>query len=156
MAKKQKEEKVLDKIVEESKDEKTVFKSDFSEGVKDKDKFSIDKGVDGNNIGETPNLKDFKSDVEKPEKIEEQELAMIQSMIKTIEQLTNEIGQIEVRKHALMKAMENVQTRLEGQSAAMQTKYGTDNINLQDGVINYPNPAPQNNPTENGKADKKD
>ena len=40
MAKKQKEEKVLDKIVEESKDEKTVFKSDFSEGVKD---------VDGNN-----------------------------------------------------------------------------------------------------------
>ena len=147
MAKKQKEEKVLDKIVEESKDEKTVFKSDFSEGVKD---------VDGNNIGETPNLQDFKSDIEKPEKIEEQELAMIQSMIKTIEQLTNEIGQIEVRKHALMKAMEGVQTRLEGQRAAMQTKYGTDNINLQDGVINYPNPAPQNNPTENGEADKKD
>ena len=147
MAKKQKEEKVLDKIVEESKDEKTVFKSDFSEGVKD---------VDGNNIGETPNLQDFKSNVEKPEKIEEQELAMIQSMIKTIEQLTNEVGQIEVRKHALMKAMENVQTRLEGQRAAMQTKYGTDNINLQDGVINYPNPAPQNNPTENGEANKKD
>ena len=147
MAKKQKEEKVLDKIVEESKDKKVVFKSDFSEGVKD---------VDGNNIGETPNLQDFKSNVEKPEKIEEQELAMIQSMIKTIEQLTNEVGQIEVRKHALMKAMESVQTRLEGQRAAMQTKYGTDNINLQDGVINYPNPAPQNNPIENGKADKKD
>ena len=147
MAKKQKEEKVLDKIVEESKDEKTVFKSDFS------------KGVAGPHSGETidsANLQDFKSDVEKPEKIEEQELAMIQSMIKTIEQLTNEIGQIEVRKHALMKAMENVQTRLEGQRAAMQTKYGTDNINLQDGAINYPNTAPQNNPTENGEADKKD
>ena len=147
MAKKQKEEKVLDKIVEESKDKKVVFKSDFSEGVT------------GPSSGETignANLKDFKSDVEKPEKIEEQELAMIQSMIKTIEQLTNEVGQIEVRKHALMKAMENVQTRLEGQRATMQTKYGTDNINLQDGVINYPNPAPQNNPTENGETDKKD
>ena len=56
MAKKQKEEKVLDKIVEESKDKKVVFKSDFSEGVKD---------VDGYNIGETPNLQDFKSDVER-------------------------------------------------------------------------------------------
>jgi hypothetical protein len=120
MAKKQKEEKVLDKIVEES------------------------------------NLQDFKSETEKPTKIEEQELAMIQSMIKTIEQLTTEIGQIEVRKHALMKAMEGVQTRLEGQRASIQTKYGTDNVNLQDGTISYPNPAPQNNPTENGEADKKD
>ena len=143
MAKKQKEEKVLDKIVEESKDEKTVFKSDFSEGVKD---------VDGNNIGETPNLQDFKSNVEKPEKIEEQELAMIQSMIKTIEQLTNEIGQIEVRKHALMKAMENVQTRLEGQRAAMQTKYGTDNVNIQTGEIAYAPENPETSETpENGE-----
>ena len=147
MAKKQKEEKVLDKIVEESKDKKVVFKSDFSEGV--------DTAPPTTSSGAV-NLQDFKSDVEKPEKIEEQELAMIQSMIKTIEQLTNEIGQIEVRKHALMKAMENVQTRLEGQRAAMQTKYGTDNINLQDGVINYPNSAPENNPTENGEANKKD
>ena len=147
MAKKQKEEKVLDKIVEESKDTKTVFESNFSEGV---------AGPNSDETISSANLQDFKSDVEKPEKIEEQELAMIQSMIKTIEQLTNEIGQIEVRKHALMKAMENVQTRLEGQRAAMQTKYGTDNINLQDGAINYPNAAPQNNPTENGKADKKD
>jgi len=58
MAKKQKEEKVLDKIVEESKDKKVVFKSDFSEGVT------------GPSSGETignANLKDFKSDVEKPE-----------------------------------------------------------------------------------------
>tara|TARA_R100000808_G_C2138021_1_gene146074 strand:+ start:1468 stop:1911 length:444 start_codon:yes stop_codon:yes gene_type:complete len=147
MAKKQKEEKVLDKIVEESKDKKVVFKSDFSEGV---------DTVPPTTSSGAVNLQDFKSDVEKPEKIEEQELAMIQSMVKTIEQLTNEIGQIEVRKHALMKAMEGVQTRLEGQRAAMQTKYGTDNINLQDGVINYPNPAPQNNPTENGEANKKD
>ena len=143
MAKKQKEEKVLDKIVEESKDEKTVFKSDFSEGVRD---------VDGNNIGETPNLQDFKSDVEKPEKIEEQELAMIQSMIKTIEQLTNEIGQIEVRKHALMKAMESVQQRIEQLRVQLRNDYGTDNISIQDGTINYPETKAE----ENGKADKKD
>ena len=90
------------------------------------------------------------------EKIKDQELATLQASVRTVDQLTAEVGTIEVRKHALMKAMENVQTRLEGQRAAMQTKYGTDNINLQDGVINYPNPAPQNNPTENGEANKKD
>ena len=84
---------------------------------------------------------------EKPEKIDEQELAQLQSSVKTIDQLTHEVGTIEVRKHALMKAMEQVQTRIEQTRVHLNTKYGTDNISIQDGVINYP---------ENGETDKKD
>ena len=68
-------------------------------------------------------------------------------MFKTIDQLTHEVGTIEVRKHALMKAMEQVQTRIEQTRVHLNTKYGTDNISIQDGVINYP---------ENGETDKKD
>ena len=83
----------------------------------------------------------------KPEKIDEQELAQLQSSVKTIDQLTHEVGTIEVRKHALMKAMEQVQTRIEQTRVHLNTKYGTDNISIQDGVINYP---------ENGETDKKD
>ena len=83
----------------------------------------------------------------KPEKIEEQELAQLQASVKTIDQLTHEVGTIEVRKHALMKAMEQVQTRIESVRVQLKDKYGTDNINIQDGTINYP---------ENGEADKKD
>ena len=84
---------------------------------------------------------------EKPEKIDEQELAQLQASVKTIDQLTHEVGTIEVRKHALMKAMEQVQQRIEQVRVQLNNKYGTDNINIQDGVINYP---------ENGEADKKD
>ena len=84
---------------------------------------------------------------EKPEKIDEQELAQLQASVKTIDQLTHEVGTIEVRKHALMKAMEQVQQRIEQVRVQLNNKYGTDNISIQDGVINYP---------ENGKADKKD
>ena len=84
---------------------------------------------------------------EKPEKIDEQELAQLQASVKTIDQLTHEVGTIEVRKHALMKAMEQVQTRIEQTRVHLNTKYGTDNISIQDGVINYP---------ENGETDKKD
>ena len=83
----------------------------------------------------------------KPEKIDEQELAQLQASVKTIDQLTHEVGTIEVRKHALMKAMEQVQTRIEQIRVQLNNKYGTDNINIQDGVINYP---------ENGETDKKD
>ena len=45
----------------------------------------------------------------KPEKIKEQELATLQASVRTVDQLTAEVGTIEVRKHALMKAMESVQ-----------------------------------------------
>ena len=83
----------------------------------------------------------------KPEKIDEQELAQLQSSVKTIDQLTHEVGTIEVRKHALMKAMEQVQVRIEQIRVQLNDKYGTDNINIQDGTIKYP---------ENGEADKKD
>ena len=84
----------------------------------------------------------------KPEKVDEQELARMQSSIKTIDQLTHEVGTIEVRKHALMKAMESVQQRIETFRTELYSKYGTDNINIQDGTINHPG--------ENGEVNKKD
>ena len=87
----------------------------------------------------------------RPEKINEQQLARLQASVKTVDQLTHEVGQIEVRKHALMRAMETVQTRIEAIRVELKDEYGTDNINLQDGVINY-----ESNSNENGKADKKD
>ena len=88
----------------------------------------------------------------KPEKVDEQELARMQSSIKTIDQLTHEVGTIEVRKHALMKAMESVQQRIEQLRVQLRNDYGTDNISIQDGTINYPETKAE----ENGKADKKD
>jgi predicted nucleic acid-binding Zn-ribbon protein len=90
----------------------------------------------------------------KPEKIKDQELATLQASVRTVDQLTAEVGTIEVRKHALMKAMESVQQRIEQLRVQLRDEYGTDNINIADGVINYPEEAPK--PEENGKADKKD
>ena len=84
----------------------------------------------------------------KAEKITDTELNTLQATVRTIDQLTHEVGTIEVRKHALMKAMEQVQTRIEQTRVHLNTKYGTDNISIQDGVINYPE--------ENGEVNKED
>ena len=92
----------------------------------------------------------------RPEKIDEQDLARLQSSVKTIDQLTHEVGTIEVRKHALMKAMESVQSRIEDFRKQLIDKYSTDNINIQTGVINYQKENTQTNPKENGQTDKKD
>ena len=73
----------------------------------------------------------------KPENITEQQLAQLQAAIKTIDNLTADVGSIEVRKHSLLKAMESVHSRLEAQRVELQKEYGTDNINIQNGTINY-------------------
>ena len=78
----------------------------------------------------------------RPEKVNEQELAQLQSSIKTIDSLTNEVGSIEVRKHSLMRAMESVHSRLEALRVKLEAEYGTDNINLQDGIITYAETTP--------------
>ena len=88
----------------------------------------------------------------KPEKIDEQQLAQLQSSIKTIDTLTYEVGSIEGRKHSLMKAMEGVHSRLETLRVQLHEQYGTDNINIRDGVITYS----ESTQPENGETDKKD
>ena len=88
---------------------------------KEKEEVVLDKIVD-----------DTKKE-DKPQKIDEQQLAQLQSSIKTIDNLTNEVGSIEVRKHSLMKAMESVHTRLETLRVQLHKQYGTDNINIMDG-----------------------
>jgi hypothetical protein len=124
MAKKEKEETVLNEIVEE---------------------------VAKETKNETPT-----KTIEVPEKIDEQELARLQSSVRTIEQLTGEVGTIEVRKHALLKAMESVQSRVESLRVELKQKYGTDNIQVQTGVITYPSENPPVNIQGNVQADKKD
>ena len=84
----------------------------------------------------------------KAEKISEQELAKLQATIKTIDQLTVDVGRMEVQKYGLMKAMENIQQNIETIRQEFNSKYGTDNVNIQDGTIAYPE--------ENGEADKED
>mgnify|MGYP005825793117 CR=1 FL=1 len=84
----------------------------------------------------------------KAEKISEQELTSLQATIKTIDKLTVDVGRMEIQKYGLMKAMESVQQNIETIRQGFNSKYGTDNINIQDGTIGYPE--------ENGEADKKD
>jgi hypothetical protein len=89
----------------------------------------------------------------KPEKITDQELNKLQSTVKTIDHITVDIGNISIKKHALLKALEGMQKEVENMRKNFYKEYGTDNINIQDGAISYPEEPKQ---SENGKTDKKD
>ena len=59
-----------------------------------------------------------------------------------------EIGMNEVKKHDMMHRMAGLRDSLTLLQSEFEKEYGTFDVNIQDGTINYPK--------ENGEADKKD
>ena len=84
----------------------------------------------------------------KAEKITEEQLKKVQDNVNGINKLQLELGMLETRKHAMLHNVAVFQENLAKLQDEFQVDYGTADINVQDGTINYPK--------ENGKADKKD
>ena len=81
------------------------------------------------------------------EKINEQQLAKLQATIKSMDQFTNDIGRMEVQKQGLIKAMDRLSNDINTMRIEFAKEYGTDDINIQDGTINY---------QENGEVNQED
>jgi len=84
----------------------------------------------------------------KPEKITDEQLKKVQETINGINRGQLEIGSIEIKKHELMHSIAGARDSLTVLQAEFEKEYGTFDINVQNGTINYPK--------ENGEADKKD
>jgi ppGpp synthetase/RelA/SpoT-type nucleotidyltranferase len=84
----------------------------------------------------------------KPEKITDEQLKKVQDTVNSINRAQLEIGSMELKKHEMMHNIAGLRDELTLLQTEFEKDYGTFDINIQDGVINYPK--------ENGKADKKD
>ena len=83
----------------------------------------------------------------KPEKVTSEHLTKIQDVVQELNVTNGKIGQIETEKHVLLHKIAGLNDEMKLLQAEMQKEYGTIDINLSDGTINYP---------ENGEVDKKD
>ena len=83
----------------------------------------------------------------KPEKVTDEQLEKVQTIINDINRSQMELGQIETKKHAILHHISSLQEAIGVIREEFEKDYGTSDINIQDGIINYP---------ENGEADKKD
>ena len=83
----------------------------------------------------------------KPEKITDEQLKKVQDTVNGINRSQLEIGMVEIQKHELMHNVASLRDSLTVLQSEFEKEYGTFDINIQDGVINYP---------ENGETDKKD
>ena len=84
----------------------------------------------------------------KPEKITDDQLKRVQSAVNNINRAQLEIGSLEVQKHEMMHNIAGLREELTKLQNEFEKEYGTFDINIQDGTINYLE--------ENGETNKKD
>ena len=84
----------------------------------------------------------------KPEKITDEQLDKVQKTVNEINKFQLEIGSIEAKKHQLLHHVAGLRDELTVLQTEFEKDYGTYDIDIATGTINYPK--------ENGKADKKD
>ena len=83
----------------------------------------------------------------KPEKITAEQLEKVQDTVNSLNRSQLEIGSIELKKHEMMHHIAGLRDALTLLQTEFEKEYGTFDINIQDGTINYP---------ENGEVNKKD
>ena len=84
----------------------------------------------------------------KPDKISDEQLTSVQTTINSLNRLQLEIGMFETKKHRILHEIAGLNDELGRLQTEFEKDYGTFDINIQDGVINYPK--------ENGEVNKKD
>ena len=84
----------------------------------------------------------------KPEKVTDEQLKKVQELINEINRSQMELGQIETRKHAMLHHVSTLQEGVGAIKDEFEKEYGTADIDIQSGTINYPK--------ENGEVNKED
>ena len=83
----------------------------------------------------------------KPEKISAEHLDRVQKAVNTMNRAQLEVGSIELKKHEMTHQLAAVKEGLTELQKELEEEYGTIDVNIQDGTINY---------REDVEADKKD
>jgi hypothetical protein len=86
-------------------------------------------------------------DLSKPEKVTGEQLTKIQGTVDKINQAQMNIGQLETRKHQVLHYIAGANDELTLIQNELMEQYGTNDINIKDGTINYSK--------ENGEVNKK-
>ena len=73
----------------------------------------------------------------KPERITDEQLKKVQDTVNSLNRSQLEIGSIELKKHEMMHQIAGLKDELTLLQGEFEKDYGTFDINIQDGMINY-------------------
>jgi len=74
----------------------------------------------------------------KPAKITAEHLENLQELVNNINAVQFKIGNIEASKHSLLHQFADIQEMVTEKQRELKTEYGTFDVDLKDGTINYP------------------
>ena len=74
----------------------------------------------------------------KAEKITDEQLKKVQDTVNNLNRSQLEIGSMEVKKHEMMHQIAGLRDELTLLQGEFEKEYGTFDINIHDGTINYP------------------
>jgi len=75
----------------------------------------------------------------KAEKITEEQLKNLQSVVNDNNAIQFRVGALEAQKHELIHQQANIQSKIVELQNTFSEEYGTFDVDLADGTINYPN-----------------
>tara|TARA_Y100000401_G_scaffold65084_1_gene51858 strand:+ start:157 stop:450 length:294 start_codon:yes stop_codon:yes gene_type:complete len=75
---------------------------------------------------------------QKAEKITDEQLKNVQDVVNGINRTQMELGQMETKKHSMLHQVSMLQEKIGEIRNDFEKEYGTADINIQDGTINYP------------------
>ena len=78
----------------------------------------------------------------KPEKISDEQLQKVQQIINMMNRGQMDLGVMETRKHKVLHDIASIQEQLAAMQGEFEKEYGTYDINIQDGTINYKEDEP--------------
>ena len=78
----------------------------------------------------------------KAEKISDNHLKQLQEVVNKINGIQFNIGKMEMQKHAALHELKNAQDEVSVLQNTLVKEYGTYDVNLNDGTINWPEVSP--------------
>jgi hypothetical protein len=84
----------------------------------------------------------------KPDKITEEQLIKLQDVVSNLNRMQMEVGILETRKHRVLHKIAGFNDALTVMQGEFEKEYGTYDIDIANGTINYPK--------ENGEVNKED
>jgi|TARA_Y100000361_G_scaffold25655_1_gene20566 hypothetical protein len=74
----------------------------------------------------------------KPEKITDEQLKKVQDTVNSINRSQLEVGNMELKKHEMLHGMAALREKLVSLQKEFEKDYGTFDVDIQTGIINYP------------------
>jgi len=73
----------------------------------------------------------------KAEKVSDEQLKQLQSIVSASNKLQFDVGTLEAQKHSILHAIFQANEKIRTLQDEFQKEYGTYDVNIQDGTINY-------------------